>query len=244
MAPLIGITGRSAYDEQWCPPLVGARQGYIDAVVQAGGFPVVLPPVADMRALRGMFERVDGLILTGGVDVAPELYGEERHPRLGAVHPERDTAEVPLARWAVAEHKPLLGICRGIQLLNVALGGTLYQDLETQRPGPIDHEISAKHECWEGLDHGLTLAEDSRLAELLGESELQVNSLHHQALKDVAPGLRVVGHAPDGVIEAVEGTDGGFVLAVQCHPEQLWQAADIGWRNVFRALILAAEGHT
>ncbi len=244
MPPLIGITGRTLYDEVWCPPILGTRQGYTDAVIQAGGLPVVFPPVTEMATLRGLFERVDGIILTGGVDIAPALYGEEAHPRLGAVHAERDSAELPLARWAAAEGKPVLGICRGIQMLNVALGGTLYQDLETQRPGPIDHEVSYKHECWERLDHSLTLLEDSRLAELLGGTRVEVNSLHHQAIKDLAPGLRIVGHAPDGVVEAVEGTGKGFVIGVQCHPEALWQEADIRWRNVFRALILAAEGRT
>lgn len=172
--------------------------------------------------------------------MSPALYGEAPHPRLGAVQRERDSAELPLARWAAAEGKPLLGICRGIQVLNVALGGTLYQDLETQRPGPIDHEVSVKHECWDNLDHGLMLVDDSRLAELLGGTELAVNSLHHQAVKDLAPGLRIVGHAPDGVVEAVEGTNGHFIVGVQCHPETLWQATDSRWQNVFRAFVQAA----
>ena len=160
MGPLIGITARTAHDEEWCPPLIGARQGYIDAVVQAGGAPVLLPPIGDIATLRAMFEGMDGLILTGGVDVAPELYGEAPHPKLGKVHAERDAAELPLARWAAAEGKPVLGICRGIQMLNVALGGTLYQDIESQCPRTLDHEISFKHECWEGLDHGLLLDEN------------------------------------------------------------------------------------
>jgi putative glutamine amidotransferase len=242
MRPLIGITARTAHDEEWCPPLIGARQGYIDAIVQAGGTPVLLPPIGDMATLRAMFEGMDGLLLTGGVDVAPELYGEAPHPKLGKVQAERDAAELPLARWAVAEGKPVLGICRGIQMLNVALGGTLYQDIEAQCPQALDHEISFKHECWERLDHGLRLDEASRLAEILGAAELEVNSLHHQALKDIAPGLRVVGRAPDGVVEAVEGTGAGFVVGVQCHPEQLWQEADTRWRKMFRALILAAQG--
>jgi putative glutamine amidotransferase len=241
MSPLIGISARSVVDEPWCPPLVGARKGYIDAVVAAGGVPVVLPPVDDPRALRGMFDALDGLLLTGGVDVAPELYGEQPHPRLGAVQAERDAAEMPLARWAAAEGKPIFGICRGIQVLNVALGGTLYQDLPAQRPGEIDHELSIKHECWDRFDHGLALARDSRLAGLLQTTMLDVNSLHHQAVKDLGSGLRVVGQAPDGVVEAIEGTGGHFVVGVQCHPEGLWQSADVRWRAVFRAFVEAAE---
>ncbi len=242
MLPLIGITARSIHDEAWCPPLTGARQGYIDAVIEAGGVPLVLPPTEDMRVLRGMFDALDGLVLTGGVDMAPALYGEEPHPRLGNVQTDRDAAELPLARWAATEGKPVFGICRGIQVLNVALGGTLYQDLETQRPGPIDHEVSVKHECWENLDHGLQLVADSRLATLLGTTRLDVNTLHHQAVKDLATGLRAVGHAPDGVVEAVEGTNGAFIIGVQCHPEMLWQTADTRWRKVFAALVEAARG--
>src|SRR5689334_22032432 len=110
MAPLIGITARAVHDEEWCPPLVGTRRGYIDAVAQAGGVPVVLPLLSDTATLRGMFEAVDGIILQGGVDIAPELYGEAPHPRLGLVHPERDNMELRLTRWAVAEGKPILGI--------------------------------------------------------------------------------------------------------------------------------------
>src|SRR4051812_48059050 len=202
MIPIIGIAARAVRDEAWCPPLVGARKGYIDAVVQAGGLPMVLPPLGDMTRLRGFFDAIHGLLLTGGVDMNPALYGEEPIPELGEVQADRDTAELPLARWAAAEGKPLLGICRGQQVVNVALGGTLYQDLLSQRPGPIDHEASVRHECWTNLDHGLALAEDSRLAELLGAAELEINSLHHQAVKDIGRGLRVVGRAPDGVIEA------------------------------------------
>jgi putative glutamine amidotransferase len=241
MLPLIGITARSVRDEVWCPPLTGTRQGYIDAVVEAGGIPLVLPPTADMSVLRGMFDAIDGLVLTGGVDLAPDLYGELPHPRLGEVQADRDAAELPLARWAAHEGKPVFGICRGIQVLNVALGGTLYQDLQTQWPGTLDHEVSVKHECWDHLDHALRLAPDSRLAELLGTTLLEVNTLHHQAVKDPAPELRVVGHASDGVVEAVEGMNGAFLIGVQCHPETLWQEADPRWRNVFGALVEAAR---
>lgn len=242
MAPLIGITARTVFDEAWCPALVGARAGYIDAIMEAGGLPVVLPPVTDETVLRGMFDSLDGLLLTGGVDIDPVHYGEQPHPRLGKVQAERDAAELPLTRWAVAEGKPILGVCRGAQMLNVALGGSLYQDIETQCGGPIDHEVSVKHECWERLDHGLKLAEDACLAEWLGATELEVNSLHHQALKDIAPQLRVVGRALDGIVEAVEGTGRGFVIGIQCHPEMLWQTTDRRWRHVFRAFVRAAAG--
>ncbi|HSH82499.1 MAG TPA: gamma-glutamyl-gamma-aminobutyrate hydrolase family protein [Herpetosiphonaceae bacterium] len=242
MPALIGISGRSVHDQNWCPPLLGARKGYVDGVIQAGGIPVILPPTPDIHALRVLFERLDGLLLTGGVDIAPALYGEEPIPELGEVHAERDAAELPLARWAVAEGKPVLGICRGHQVLNVALGGTLYQDLPTQWGRGIDHELAVREECWDRFDHRVTLVEDSRLAELLGETEIEVNSLHHQAIKEIAVGLRAVGHAPDGVVEAVEGVGQGFVVGLQCHPEELWQSADPRWRNVFRSLVLAAEG--
>jgi putative glutamine amidotransferase len=241
MAPLIGITGRAAHDLAWCPPLLGARQGYVNAIAQAGGIPVVLPPLADPAVVRGMLDGLQGVLLTGGVDVDPGEYGETPHPKLGQVQRERDLSELPLARWAVAEGKPVLGICRGHQVLNVALGGSLYQDIPAQIDGSLDHEASIRHECWNNLDHGLTLDPDSLLAELLGASYVEVNSLHHQGIKDLAPGLRIVGRAPDGVVEAVEGTGEGFVLGVQCHPEELWQEVDVRWRNVFRAFVVAAS---
>lgn len=241
MRPLIGIGGRLVKDVAWCPPVVGHRQGYIDAILQAGGLPVVLPPLADEVTLRALFERMDGLLLAGGEDIAPAHYQESEHPLLGTIAEERDNAELPLARWAVAEGKPVLGVCRGIQVLNVALGGSLWQDIQSQIPGTMDHEVSVKMQRWDVLDHSLTLDPDSRLADLLDTTEIGVNSLHHQAVKDLGAGLRVVGRAPDGVIEAVEGTGDAFVIAVQCHPEQLWQPAKSRWRNLFRAFVEASR---
>lgn len=237
--PLIGIPCRLAHDQDWCPPLVGIREGYIAAVIQAGGVPLLLPPHIDSVGLRQMYELLDGLLLAGGADIAPELYGEAPHPQLGAIEHLRDAVELPLVRWSVAERKPLLGICRGMQALNVALGGTLYQDIPSQYPTTLDHDSGAQQRCWEHLDHTVAFEVDSRLAALLGTCDLQVNTLHHQALKDIAPGLRVVGRAPDGIVEAVEGTGEAFVLGVQCHPEQLWSEVDPRWRQVFAAFIAA-----
>lgn len=238
--PVIGIPCRLAHDQDWCPPLVGIREGYIAAVIQAGGVPLLLPPHVDQAGLRQMYDLLDGVLLAGGADIAPELYGEEPHPQLGEIEHLRDAVELPLIRWAVAERKPLLGICRGMQALNVALGGSLYQDIPSQHPTPLDHNSSSQQRCWEHLDHAVAFDADSRLAALLGTCDLQVNTLHHQALKDIAPGLRVVGRAPDGIAEAVEGTGDAFVLGVQCHPEQLWSDVDPRWRRVFGAFIAAS----
>lgn len=241
MRPIVGITTRMIVDEPWCPALVGVRRGYIDGVIEAGATPLLIPTQVDEQGLQQLYAMTDAILLPGGADIDPALYGEQAHPKLGAIEPLRDAVELPLARWAVADGKPLLAICRGIQALNVALGGTLYQDLNSQYTTSTEHEIGARAQCWEHPDHPLILEPDSRLAELLGTTHLEVNSLHHQALKDVAPQLRVVGRAPDDVIEAVEGTGEQFVVGVQCHPEQLWQTADPRWRRVFGAFVRSAQ---
>lgn len=241
MRPIVGMTSRMIIDEPWCPALVGIRRGYIDGVIEAGATPLIIPPQLDEPALQQLYAMADAILLPGGADIDPTLYGEQAHPKLGAIEPLRDAVELPLARWAVADGKPLLAICRGIQVLNVALGGTLYQDLSSQYPSSIEHEIGVQAQCWDHPDHPLILESDSRLAEWLGTTQLAVNSLHHQALKNVAPQLRVVGRAPDGVIEAVEGTSEQFVVGVQCHPEQLWQSADPRWRRVFGAFVRSAQ---
>ncbi|WP_026369139.1 gamma-glutamyl-gamma-aminobutyrate hydrolase family protein [Kallotenue papyrolyticum] len=240
MRPLILITCRHEYDDDWSPPLVGVRRGYVDAVLAAGGLPWLLPPDLDETTLRACYQRADGILLTGGADLDPAHYNEARHPALGEVHPERDRVELPLARWAIADDVPLLAICRGMQVLNVALGGTLYQDLPSQYATSIDHQAGIHQRRWDGADHPISLDPQSRLAALLDTSELVVNSLHHQAVREVAPELRVVGHAPDGVIEAVEARHATFAIGVQCHPEQLWQTRDPRWQRVFAGLVQAA----
>lgn len=237
MKPYIGITCATFRDKDWCPPTFGHRQSYVDAIVTAGGIPLLIPLVEAEDVLWALYERLDGLLLAGGGDVVPAYYGEEPHERLGTMDPLRDYVEIPLTRWAAADGKPILGICRGIQVINVALGGTLYQDIEAQISTPLAHELSYDRQDWMYMAHELRLDPDSRLASLLGAPSLLINSLHHQALKDVAPGLRVVGWSPDGVIEAVEGTNGHFVMGVQCHPEALQNEADPRWQAMFAAFV-------
>jgi putative glutamine amidotransferase len=213
--PLIGIScsvfandaGQAAGDR-----LVWA---YARAVAAACGVPVLLPNLAvDLEALM---QRLDGLLLAGGEDICPERYGEgERHPKV-VVTPARDDLEIPLARLAVERGLPVLGICRGIQLLNVALGGTLYQDLPDQRPSAVAHrQTDARHLG----THAFVPDVGSRLAALIGPEPLRVNTFHHQAVRDVAPGLVVCARAEDGLIEALETAD-GRVVAVQYHPEDM-----------------------
>lgn len=237
MKPYIGITCGTYRDRDWSPPMNILRRTYIDAVTNAGGVPLLLPLVDDEDVVRAMYERIDGLLLSGGGDIEPFHYGEEPIPGLGSTDPLRDKVELWLARWAAADGKPVLGICRGIQLLNVALGGSLYQDIPSQLGSEMVHNSSYDNENWAYMAHELKLAPDSRLAEILGTTSFPTNSLHHQSLKDIAPMLQPVGWAPDGVVEAVEARNDQFLVGVQCHPEALQGEADPRWRALFEAFV-------
>lgn len=237
MKPYIGIICGTFRDRDWCPPSYGHRQTYIDAIVAAGGAPLLIPLVDDEVVLRALYDRIDGLLFAGGGDVDPFYYGEEPIPELGTVDPLRDRVELPLVRWAAADGKPILGICRGVQVINVALGGSLYQDIPAQIKSDLVHDSSYTYKDWTYMAHELRLAPDSKLAQILGTEPFPINSLHHQSLKAIAPGLRAVGWAPDGVVEAVEGNNGHFLIGVQCHPEALQAEADPRWRALFRQFV-------
>jgi len=210
--------------------------GYAAAVEAAGGIPVILPVLAPEKAPE-VLEHLQGLLLSGGVDLDPSHYGEDPLPGLGKVTPERDAFELALARRALAAGVPVLGICRGVQVLNVAAGGTLFQDLGSQLEKVLKHRQEAPrwHES-----HAVRLDPSSRMAAILGVTEARVNSFHHQAVRVVAPGLRAVAWAPDGVIEAVESVDGGFALGVQWHPEEMWDRYPLHLKP-FSALVEAAR---
>jgi putative glutamine amidotransferase len=193
---------------------------YIQCLEAAGTAPIIIPLLEHEEALRAIYEQLDGLFLAGGVDVDPSLYGEAPHPRLGDVNRHRDHVEITLLRWALEDGLPVLAVCRGIQVLNVAAGGTLYQDIEAQVPNAIRHNYH-KIKPRNYRAHEVTVEPNTRLSEVMGTRMVRVNSLHHQAVRDVAPGFRVTARAADGVIEGIEQVNGHFVVGVQWHPEAL-----------------------
>lgn len=234
--PIIGLT---CMHGQWAAggTVIAVRPSYLRALEAAGAVPLLIHLTDDLAVVRALYERCGGILLPGGDDIDPAHFGEGRHPMLGAVDPRRDHVELAVARWCRADGKPLLGICRGIQVLNVAFGGSLWQDIPSQLPGSLDHHQSTRLKQYAAEAHRLTLDPGSWLARQLDAGEVAANTMHHQAVKDVAPGLRVVGHAPDGVIEAVEGAGEHFVVGVQCHPEHLWQEAEPRWRRFFAGFV-------
>lgn len=197
---------------------VRVNRAYTSSIRAAGLLPLVLP-ILDPGDAHAALEGMAGLVLTGGEDVAPLRYGAEPHPKLGEVNHGRDAFEIALVHAARERRLPTLAICRGIQILNVALGGSLVQDLPTERPSDVPHDGE-----WPRSDrvHPVRLAAGSRLAAAIGSEAPIVNSMHHQALASVSPGLAVVAHAPDDVIEGIEWIgDDWWMLGVQWHPEEL-----------------------
>ena len=222
--PLIGITTQTLQAIDDIPadlPLSWVmNQRYAHAVVAAGGVPVLVPLLDDDEILRAIFDRVDGLLLPGGVDLDPATYRAARQPKLGRVDPARDATELRLTRRALAEGKPLLGLCRGLQVISVACGGTLWQDLATDRPDSAKHDYMP-NEGWprDHLAHQVTVRRGTRLAHALGAETIAVNSMHHQGVNELGRGLVASAVAQDGLIEGVETDSAGFAVGVQWHPE-------------------------
>jgi putative glutamine amidotransferase len=225
------------------PPSWVMSQRYIQTLVQAGAIPWMIPLV-DTATLRGVFDAVDGLFLPGGADIDPASYGRGPHPLCDRTDPERDRVELAMARWAIAEGKPVLGVCRGMQLINVAAGGTLYQDLAEQMPGAIKHDyfpFMGRGFARDFFAHSVQVAPGTRLARLVGAGALKVNSMHHQGVKTLGRGLRPTAVSPDGLVEAVELDGDAYALAVQWHPEALTDADDRS-RALFEDFVEAARG--
>lgn len=239
--PIIGLPSAS-YADSWYTPANGNAISYLRAIEAAGGIPALIHQTADLEVMDTHYQRCDGFIFAGGTDIESKRYAAARHPKAERPDPAQDELEIMLARRAVDDGKPVFGICRGNQLLNVALGGSLYQDIPSEIAGSLNHAESTDQRNMAYLAHDLELAPDSWLAERLGATNLLINTLHHQALNVIAPGLRVVGQAPDQVIEVIEGTGPSFVLGVQCHPEELWEQADRRWARVFAGFIEQCRG--
>lgn len=245
--PTIGLTTQTLHSIDGIPPALPQswvmNQRYFVATTMVGGVPWMIPLFDDdLPTLRAIYERLDGLLIPGGVDMDPRQYGQEILPECGNLDPARDRVELQLARWAIEDGKPIFGLCRGLQIINVARGGSLWQDLETQRPELAKHDYfptagySRQH-----LAHSVTLERGTRLAALLdGPDEIMVNSMHHQGVRDLGEGLVVSARAHDGLIEAIELPGEAFVIGVQWHPE-VFEMTDPHTRHLFGGFIAASS---
>ncbi len=238
--PFIGLTSwtrrvRSGVKDRFNESV---PRGYTQGVEAASGLPVLFPNSDNLSLAPEYVARVDGLLLTGGDDIHPRHYGEAPHPRIDLVDERRDAFEIALLRAARERGMPVLGICRGIQLINVALGGDLYQDIPSQKESSVGH---AQKTLREGPWHEIEVRPGTRLAEILGETRAAVNSYHHQACRRVAKGLAVTATTADGIVEAVEDPGHPFFVAVQWHPEVLEGGGAASSQRLFAAFVAAAR---
>jgi putative glutamine amidotransferase len=238
MRPLIGIPCHSDYRAGSGRPVYCNNRAYTHALEHAGAIPILIPLLEDPHALDSLLPRLDGLLLSGGGDVQPHRYGEDPYPNLEMLDPRLDEIELTLASWALQEDIPTLGVCRGMQLLNVAAGGTLYQDLPDQYPSNIRHcnrDMPRNH-----LSHRVSIEHGSLIERVLGTSEFWANSLHHQAVKVSGKDVYISGHAEDGVAESLEISGYRFMMAVQCHPEEIYQQ-EPACARLFEAFVQACS---
>jgi putative glutamine amidotransferase len=234
--PIIGIPTHSRdVSMAGLPPAYIMGQSYVKALAMAGGAAIMLPLYEDLSLLRRLYGLLDGLFLAGGSDLNPALYAKPPHPKLGILDHDRDRVELELIRWAFDDGLPVLAVCRGVQALNVARGGTLYQDIASEVPGAMDHYYW-QQKPRDYLAHDISIAESTRLRAAMGVGTAMVNSLHHQSVQSVGADLRVSALAEDGVIEALEASNGHFAVGVQWHPEAL-VASDEAMLRLFSAFV-------
>ncbi|HMO34408.1 MAG TPA: gamma-glutamyl-gamma-aminobutyrate hydrolase family protein [Gemmatales bacterium] len=242
--PVIGIPMQTLDPIPGQTPLCWIMgQTYVRVLTENGAIPWLIPPLlGDVDTLRAIYERLDGIFLTGGVDVDPSQYHEPRDALCGKTDRARDWAELQLVRWSLEDSKPVLGVCRGAQLLNVACGGTLYQDVGKFYEHSIKHDYFPTPERWsrDMYAHEVKIAPDSRLASIIKSDRIHVNSMHHQGIKQLANNLNANSWAPDGLIEGVEGRNGHFLIGVQWHPEELTKR-DKAMQQLFTSFLEAVR---
>lgn len=237
--PLIGIVTNLSGDPDLSERCKNATftNSYIMSVAMSGGLPIGIPPLTDGEAIDEIIQKIDGLLVPGGNDMSPQLYGEEPCQNQGSFSLDRDFLDLQSIRTAHRMGKPILGICRGIQAINVCFGGTLYQDLKQEEQFTVKHYQDGKF-C--SPSHMVNLQPDGMLFPELGK-EILVNSFHHQAVKRIADGFRAIAFSKDGVIEAMESEKGSFVLGVQWHPEQMTANGDKKMKKIFELFIHACK---
>jgi len=236
-APLIGLTTRNTTDPKYGFPLISSPKTYARALLRAGAIPVLVPVNLPPAMNAELLTRLDGLLFTGGGDIDNKYFQGEEHEEIYGIDPERDEHELSLARYAASQQIPFLGICRGLQVINVALGGTLYTHIYDQLPGALQHscfpEFSPDHPA-----HPIEIKPGSQLSNLFGSTHAEVNSLHHQGVKTLAKGLEALATSPDGLVEAFHLPSHPFGLAVQWHPEWMPDAPEM--QAVFRLFAIQA----
>ncbi len=243
--PVIGLTTQTLHSIDGIPPALPSswvmNQRYFLAATMVGAVPWMIPLLDDdLLTLREIYERLDGLLIPGGVDINPAEYGEAVRPECGNLDPARDRVELQLAKWCMEEGKPVLGLCRGHQIINVACGGTMWQDLASQNPSFHKHDFfPTAGFARDHLAHEVEVTSGSRLSQLLESTRVPVNSMHHQAIKELGAGLIASAVADDGVIEAIETPGEAFCVGVQWHPE-VFEMADPHSRHLFGGFIRAA----
>lgn len=233
---LIGITSQKEHTDPR-KPVVNVSASYVEAILAAGGTPLIIPFSLDDPELMEFLPTLDGVLFTGGPDINPAVYGGSMHPSITGIDSQRDHSDVFIARYAIDRKIPFLAICRGIQVINVALGGTLYTHISDQHPHAIFH-TSYPDLPYNYLSHSVAISENTLLAQICGQESILVNSLHHQGIKELAPGLRAVAMAPDHLVEAVQVPGYPFGLGVQWHPELLPENPNA--QAIFRAFINAS----
>ncbi len=243
MQPIIGITAGEIFNKLYphSPPAQGQSHTYVDAIVNAGGAPFVVPLVKNTDALRGLYEQCTGILLAGGNDLDPALYGQEPMATTIDQDPARDAQELQLLEWAIEDDKPVLAICRGMQLINVAHGGDLHQHIPDDLPEAEVHSIASEKKRESRIVHTLRIDANSKLTKILGSEELGSNDYHHQAINKLGDGLIATAWTSDGVIEGLEMPTQTYVVAIQSHPESLEESIEPEWRKLFTSFVAAAS---